>query len=404
MTAIKNGLLLAESIVTGIGPAYNNLVRALSSEGSKLCVAESNWELAGGCGTLSNYLIKIFNTLGTAFHLFTHHIPSQVIAIGHAMNLLGTRASVGVIGLATSTFQLVKESISYHRQMKFLSIFKKAAWTGQETKVALETTIANFDNEKFQQQIPLKLRNIIKGNKGKLNTLLRGVNSGDEKAIKIADRVFQHWAGRNVYNHLVEIAKLPEVEIERALPDWMNSDLLIQGGAKAYLTDLLQRVDKGEQKAGNEATKLIETVHSYAAKKRMVHIIKILGAVMGIIGCISFFVVCPLAFVITLTVISILIAVAAYMYNAGYVENREDRFSFKLCIPEAIRNAPASLSKKISKCADKISAKINAKIAPKKPEHFHLYDERAMLPYDETAIAEERLQRRARLAAHFSAA
>lgn len=389
-----NSLLLVEGASIGIGPAAANLKRGLSSEGSRLCIAESDWELASGSATLSNYLTKIFDNLATIFQLFTDHIPAPIAAIGHAMDLVGSRVGLGVIAIATCTFRLVKESISYHRQMKFLSIFKKAAWTGQETRVALETTIANFDNAKFQQQIPLKLRNIIKGNKGKLNTLLSGVNSGDEKAIKIADRVFQHWAGRNVYNHLVEIAKMPEVEVERALPDWMNSDLLIQGGAKAYLTDLLQRVDRGEQKAGDEATKLIETMQSYAAKKRMIHIIKMLGAAIGIIACISFFIACPLALIITLTVITTLIAVAAYMYNSGYVENREDRFSFKLCIPEAIRNAPASLRKKISKCAEKISAKINVKIAPKKLEH-HPFFEKSIVPN----YSDERLQRRARLAA-----
>jgi hypothetical protein len=103
---------------------------------------------------------------------------------------------------------------------------------------------------------------------------------------------------------------------------------------------------------------------------------------------------CPLALVITLTVITILIAVAAYMYNAGYVENREDRFSFKLCIPEAILNAPASLRKKISKCAEKISAKINAKIAPKKLEYHPFFERAIALSY-----SDERLQRRTRLAA-----
>jgi len=392
MTAIKNGLLLAESAVIGIGPATSNLERGLGSEGSKLCVVESNWELASGSVTLSNYLGKIFDNLATVFQLFTDHIPAPIAAIGHAMDLVGSRVSLGVIAIATCTFRLVKEAVSYHRQMKFLSIFKKAAWTGQETKSALETTLANFERPEFQQQIPLKLRNIIKGNKGKLNTLLTRVNSGDEKAKEIADRVFQHWASRHVYNHLVEIAKMPEVELERALPDWMNSDLLIQGGAKAYLTDLLQRVDKGEKKAGDEATKLIETMQSYAAKKRMVPVIKMLGAAIGIIACISFFIACPLAFIITLTVITTLIAVAAYMYNAGYVENREDRFSFKLCIPEAILNAPASLSKKISKCAEKISAKINAKIAQNKPE-YHPFFERTIAPN----YSDERLQRQARL-------
>jgi len=37
-------------------------------------------------------------------------------------------------------------------------------------------------------------------------------------------------------------------------------------------------------------------------------------------------------------------ATSAYLVNAGYVENREDGFSLKICIPEFVRNMPAQIA------------------------------------------------------------
>jgi len=406
MTAIKTGLETLEGAVTGIGPAAIGLGRSLR-QGRTFFVVESGTELATGILTFTNYVSKLYANIETIFSIFMNHIPSVIAAVGYLMELPPAKIFVNVIGDVTSVFRLAKESLSLHRQNRFISLFNKKAWTGENTGAALATTTTHFDNQEFQQRLPLRLRKIITGKKPQLTKLLNQVKAGDQKALEKADRVFQHWAGRNVYAYLVKIESMSEVELERALPDWMNSDLVIQG-RKDYIKGLLERVDKGEKAAGDEAAQLIETINSYATKKQKLHIIRIVGAVVGVISCtlsilallasLGFAVACPpVALVYAIMAFSILLATGAYIYNSCVVENRSGGFSLKLCIPEFVRNAPEALGSAVSKCAAKISAKINAK----KPKYHPFFDKSIILHRQpiENSYSEERLARRARLAA-----
>ena len=112
-------------------------------------------------------------------------------------------------------------------------------------------------------------------------------------------------------------------------------------------------------------------MESYARKKTFVHILKIIGAVIGIISFIGFFVAWPWAVTVLFLVLSCVIAGAAYMHNSGCVENREGGFSLKLCVPEFIRDLAFDLWNS--------PAKIRAWITVKKPKVFtpHLFSKRS---------------------------
>ncbi len=399
VSIIKNGVLTLEGSVGGAGPATLGLKRSLR-EGHTFCVVESSCELSTSVLTYTNYVGKFFANLTVIFQIFTEHLPTIIAAIGQVMNLPPLRVTLGCLGEITSIFRLIKESLSFYRQSNFLSIFQKHAWTGENTRNALAKTIANFDDSTFQNRLPLKFRKIITGKKDQLATLLRRVDAGDQTAIEKADRVFTRWAGRNIYNHLLEISNLAEVEIERALPDWMNGDLLIKGG-KSYLNNLLKRVEKGEQKATEEATKLIETMNSYAAKKRIFNALKIIGAAIGAISCIGFFVAFPWAVTVMFLVLIGICATTAYLYNSCYVENRENRFSLKLCVPEPIRNAVVAVGSELGNYPQKIATWINGE----KPIYHPFFDrkieiaEHRNLVQIQKSYSAERLKRRTRLAA-----
>ncbi|HEX2579823.1 MAG TPA: hypothetical protein VHK67_05435 [Rhabdochlamydiaceae bacterium] len=410
MTAIKNALATLEGAVTGIGPAVTGLNRSLA-QGRSFLVVESGTELATGVLTFGNYVSKFFVNITSIFQIFMDTIPSVITVVGYVMELPPMKIGVNVIGDVTSVFQLAKESLSLHRQNRFTLLFNKKAWTEDNTKTALATTIAHFDNPVFQERLPLRLRKIITGKKAQLVKLSTQVNAGNQTALAKADRVFQHWAGRNVYAYLVKIASMSDVELERALPDWLNADLAIQGGQN-YIKGLLQGVEKGEKAAGDEAKKLIETIHVYAIEKQRLHIIRIIGALVGVISCalsilallasLGIAVACPpIAIVYALMALSILLAIGAYVYSSSVVENRNGGCSLKLCIPEAVRNAPTTLGAALSKCAAKCAAKINAKINVKRPKSHPFFDKSVQLHHQSiaTSYSDERLARRARLAA-----
>jgi hypothetical protein len=183
------------------------------------------------------------------------------------------------------------------------------------------------------------------------------------------------------------------VELERAVPIWLYQDLLAKG-EKTYLNTLFNQVANGSRKAVAEAIKLLDTMQSYGNKKRIVHILKITGAIIGLVLLIGLLphVTFPLALTYLLMAVSMSLAASSYMIMSGYVENREDRFSLTLCIPAFVRNLPEQLQEWNRPKRILTSRQIFERVRKAK----------ASLPQAVQKIndfSNERLQRRARLAA-----
>ncbi len=392
---MTNILNIAEGAAVGVIPATDNLNHALR-EGHQLCIIESGLEFSSGLSSYAYYIGKIISLLPTIAGVFTNHIPRFLSVLDKWIPL---QQYLGVVGIITNTARGAKEAVSLYRQRQFLSLFERHAWKGANIRNALDKTIKDFDKPRFQEALPPKFTKIITGKKHLLEKLLQKIDGGDQKALEKAERIFARWTGRNIRDMLVTITTMPEVELERALPDWLRLDIVNQGG-KIYLDNLLKRVDKGNLKAIDEATKLLDTMKSYATKKQIVHVLKIIGAVFSVISCIGFFIAFPWAVTLVFLIITVGLSAATYLYNSGYVENREDGFSLKLCIPEFIRDLAVS----IWNSPKKFKAWVNAKKPKVLTPHpfFERRIERAehsKLLQMERSDSAERLERRTRLAA-----
>jgi hypothetical protein len=350
MSTITNTIVAVEGAILGLSTAAQNLVRSVT-EHNRFCTVESGFEFAGGLTAYSYYAGKFLDVLFTIENIFTINIPFLI-----HIALLPLKHFLGIAGIIGNTFRAVKESLSLYRQHQFLKIFEKHAWKGSDTRNVLAGTIENFDEPKFQEALPEKFKKIIAGKKPLLERLLKKIDSGDQEAAKLAEKIFAHWTARNIRDKLAEITALSALELERALPVWLNTDIADQGG-QAYLSTLLTKVDKGNPKAIDEATRLLNTMQAYAIEKSCVHILKIAGAIIGALACVGFFIAAPLPFTFLFLFFIGVFSAGAYMYNSGVVENRNGGFSLKLCVPEFIRN----LAFDISHSPVKIRAWINAK-------------------------------------------
>lgn len=350
---MTNLIKLFDGSAIGIGPAIDNLKRGLK-EHNVFCMVESSFEIGGAFTTLGSYFGKGLANIGMLWSFFSDHIPTILTVLGKTLNTVAGRTTFGVIGIATSGSRLIKEGIALARQRMFLAIFKKSAWQGENIRDALAEAI------RPTQPLPTKFRNLIAGKQPMLQQLLDRVDIGDQDALKAAEKILTHWTGRNIRETLRKVCKLQLVELERSLPIWLYQDLLTMGG-KVYLDALLKRVSAGDKHATAEATKLLNQMSSYATKKQLVHILKIIGAIVGIISCIGFFVAFPFALTVAFMVVITIISTASYLVNAGYVENREDRFSLAICIPEFLRTMPATIKQTAVDAIQKVEEKMSRK-------------------------------------------
>jgi hypothetical protein len=341
-----------EGAIVGLTTAATNLVSSWK-KGSRVTIAESCFEITGGVVAYSYYSGKFFDVLFTIENLFSTNIPFLL-----HIALIPLKTFLGCAGVVTNTFRAAHQSLCLYRQHKFLKIFDDHAWKGSDTRNVLAGTIDHFDEPGFQENLPLKFKKIITGKKEKLVSLLNKVDSGDEKAIAKAEKIFALWKGRHIRDKLAAITKLPDIELERALPLWLNNDIANLGGKEFYLGNLLKKVDKGDRKAIAEATKLLDTMQSYAKEKGSLHILKIAGGIIGALACIGFFMAIPIPATLFFLALVGLFGLAAYMQNTGVVENRDGGFSWKLCFHvEDIKNVVAE----IKNYPDQIRAWINEK-------------------------------------------
>ncbi len=347
-----SSLLIMFDSAIGVVPAIKDLNRSLSQHHS-LCGVESGFEISSGVTSYAYYTGKIISLLPTIAGVFTNNIPTFISNLGTSIPL---QEFMGIVGIVTNAARGAKEAVSLYRQVQFQSLFERNAWKGSNIENALAETIDRFNEPGFQKALPPKFSRIIKDKKHLLERLLGKIKDGDQTALEKAERIFARWTGRNIRDKLETVVNMPEVELERALPDWLRLDIANQGG-KIYLSNLLRKVNKGDLKTIDEATKLLDTMESYAAKKQVVHALRIIGAVISIISCVGFFIAFPWAISIPLLIIIALFGGAAYVYNSGYVENRDGGFSLKLCVPEFLRNMAFSLVH----APKTIKASVNAK-------------------------------------------
>jgi hypothetical protein len=387
VSTIKNAALALEGAAIGAGPALRNLSRGLR-EKHAVCTVESTLEVTSGCSSYVYYAGKGVYNLAPVAHVFSSHLPSFLVALEITMDSLPVSATLGSVGIAINAFRLGKESLSLYRQNKFLSIFENHAWTGARIQEVVQEAIQNFENPQFREKLPPQLRGITKK---RLKRLLAKIEAGDDKVVKKIE-IFAKWIG--LLRGLEAIKNLPEVELERALPEWLYQHVTHQGG-KIYLNNLLDRVSNGDRSGVDEASKLLNDMKSYATKKRIVPILKIISAVISAISCIVFFVACPWAIGVMFLVLIVIFSGAAYMVNSGYVENRAEGFSLKLCVPEFLRDLGAA----VWNSPEKIKAWIHVK--KPKPLSYHPFFDRGIeiARKSKRSISAERELRRTRLAA-----
>ncbi len=387
---------IIETLESPIG--FISAVKSLKhgvKERDGLCTAESTFEVGGGVSSYIYYAGQVLSRTGIVLQVFLDHLPHFISVIGHVMAASPLRFSLGGVGICVNISRIVKESLSLIRQNRFLAIFQRTAWQGEGLKNAIAETIANFHKPEFLNSLPLEFRKVIAGKEVELQALSEGVKAGNKDSIKTAERVFALWTGRNIRDGLEEINNKKDVELKRALPEWLYNDIVAKGG-KIYLSNLFKQVYKGDPKATAEATELLDKMRSYATKKRIVHVLKIIGSVIGLISCIGFFVAFPPGVTLVLLALIMIMAATAYMVSSGYVENREDRFSLLLCVPEFIRDLPET----IKDISQKINTRINAKRAKKPFVHPLLATPRTQKI---TTISAQRLARQKRLVKHLAA-
>ncbi|HUD02142.1 MAG TPA: hypothetical protein VMR37_07425 [Rhabdochlamydiaceae bacterium] len=151
------------------------------------------------------------------------------------------------------------------------------------------------------------------------------------------------WKGPGLGDALEEIKNLSTVSRERTLPNWLNEDITLKGG-KDYLNSLLKKVYQNDPAAIKESTQLLDTMRSFASKKRILHVLGMAAAVLGAISCIGFFIVFPPALSIVFLVAISLLGTSIYMAKQGYVENRNGGFSFLNCVPLFLQNLPGNIT------------------------------------------------------------
>lgn len=297
-------------------------------EGNRLCTTESSLGTASGVSYLSYYLAAIPNAFNRISKVFKIHVgPFSNYAMSIADSIPLPIVLFG-LGFVASGFKFFKEGLSLYRQQQFLSTFEKHAWKEPKVRNILNEIIVNFDKQTFKHSLPPAfLKEIEKrGGKAYLERLSR------QPTVVETDQLLSQWTGKNMREALEEIKNLSASSLERALPEWLFEDITHKGG-KDYLNILLKKVYKGDRQATAEGTKLLETMRSYATKKKILHILGMVAAAIGIIGCIGFLVTFPFLLSVALLVAISLLGLTAYVVRRGYVENRDDNFSFDKLLP-----------------------------------------------------------------------
>jgi len=144
------------------------------------------------------------------------------------------------------------------------------------------------------------------------------------------------WKGNGLAYGIKKVAEYKDSALKRVLPEWFYADLQSKGG-KSYLTNLATKIESNDRRAFDEGISLYEKMRIYSKRKQIMNALGWISAVLGIIGCIGIFVACPPAAISALLVASMAFIIAQYIVKKGWVENPNEGFSWKLCLPEFIQ-------------------------------------------------------------------
>jgi hypothetical protein len=144
------------------------------------------------------------------------------------------------------------------------------------------------------------------------------------------------WKGLGLAHGIKKVAEYKDPALKSVLPEWLYKDLQSKGG-KTYLDNLATKIDANDRFAFEEGISMYEKMRVYSRRKQIMHILGWVSAILGIIGCIGVFVACPPAAISALLIASTVLMIAQYVIKKGWVENPNEGFSWKLCLPEFIQ-------------------------------------------------------------------
>jgi hypothetical protein len=302
-----NAIKFIEDSGVGLNRATTGFIDAARSH-NNLCLAESSLETNSAFSQLLYYIAWIPNKIHT-YNIYP---------------ISGVTRGLAFASLAANALKLGKEVLSFTRQQLFLRIFTDYAWKPEQVVKTL-TKISKLTPEELPPNFPT----------ADFKELFANVQAGDEKAANVAR---EQLLKDSVVDSLDKIIKLDNLEIERALPQWLFKEITDKGG-KEYFKGLLAKVNRSDQAAIQESVKILETMRSYTRKKTILHVLGIISAIVGIVGSIG---ICPVAFPLLVTILLLalvgVIGISTYAVNNGYVENPDGGFSLDRCIPEFMKS------------------------------------------------------------------
>jgi hypothetical protein len=287
----------------GLRVASKHLMDAAHSKNS-FCLVESSFET----GSAFSQLLYCIAWLPNKLHTYDIYPIS------------GMTEGLAIAGIAANALKLGQETLSFARQQLFLRIFTEYAWKEKKIIKTLTKTISGLPPQERLAKHTLEI-------------LLGDVRAGDGEAIKYAR---QELLKGSVEASLEKIIQLDHTEIERALPEWLFKELTDKG-ARKHFEGLLKNVKKGNQAAIEESVKLLETMRSYASKKTILHVIGMISAIVGIVGCIGLLIAFPFLATVGILVLVVILGILTYAVRCGYVENPDGDFSLDRCIPEFLK-------------------------------------------------------------------
>lgn len=119
----------------------------------------------------------------------------------------------------------------------------------------------------------------------------------------------------------------------RSLPDYLKAK--IQKQDRENIFD--QMINEVENDEPVHAHRLVKEIQTGALKKEFVHLLGIVGCVLGITASIALLIGCPMVGLIILITLGLVITVTSILLKKGWVENPQEGFNWKLCLPEFLQ-------------------------------------------------------------------
>jgi hypothetical protein len=146
-----------------------------------------------------------------------------------------------------------------------------------------------------------------------------------------------------------QLEKLNFNKFLKSLPEYLKAKIEKEHG-KDIFNSMREQINRGKDYYDSaeaeqitdpvktlDALRLAEEIQRGALKKQCFHLLNVAACVFGIAASIALIVGCPFAGLIIFTVVGLALAATAYMLKSGWVENPDEGFNWKLCIPGFLR-------------------------------------------------------------------